>query len=198
MTPASLQPSPCVGAASPVSRCLRWSAERDAPSPPPTLPVRRLTADPADLLLVLALAVGMPLSLWTIGISHVMTTVPFATLVLMARLQGFSKEIEEASLDLGVNSFMTFWRVTFPLILPGIAASLLLTFVASFDEFLFALFLGGSDVTLPVFMWTQVRFPQTLPTVLALGALIFLVSVALVCTAAWLRRMGDKHENIST
>ena len=149
-------------------------------------------------LLVLALAVGMPLSLWTIGISHVMTTVPFATLVLMARLQGFSKEIEEASLDLGVNSFMTFWRVTFPLILPGIAASLLLTFVASFDEFLFALFLGGSDVTLPVFMWTQVRFPQTLPTVLALGALIFLVSVALVCTAAWLRRMGDKHENIST
>jgi spermidine/putrescine transport system permease protein len=147
-------------------------------------------------LLVLMIAVGMPLSLWAIGIAHVMTTVPFATLVLMARLQGFSKEIEEASFDLGMNSFKTFWRVTFPLILPGIGASLLLTFTASFDEFLFAFFLGGSEVTLPVYMWTQVRFPQTLPSVLALGALIFMVSVVLVVTAEWLRRMGAKPASI--
>ncbi len=74
---------------------------------------------------------------------------------------------------------------------------LLLTFTASFDEFLFAFFLGGSQVTLPVFMWTQVRFPQTLPTVLALGALIFMVSVVLIGTAEWLRRMGGQHTNIS-
>jgi spermidine/putrescine transport system permease protein len=134
----------------------------------------------------------MPLSLWVIGISHVVFTVPFATLVVMARLEGFSKSIEESSLDLGVSAWMTFWRITFPLILPGIGASLLLTFTASFDEFLFAFFLGGSQVTLPVFMWTQVRFPQTLPTVLALGALIFMVSVVLIGTAEWLRRMGDK------
>ena len=73
--------------------------------------------------------------------------------------------------------------MTFPLILPAIGASLLLTFTASFDEFLFALFLGGSDVTLPVYMWTQVRFPQTLPSVLALGALIFMVTVVLVIAA---------------
>ena len=149
-------------------------------------------------LLVLAIAVGMPLSLWVIGVSHVVFTVPFATLVVMARLEGFSKSIEESSLDLGVSAWMTFWRITFPLILPGIGASLLLTFTASFDEFLFAFFLGGSQVTLPVFMWTQVRFPQTLPTVLALGALIFMVSIFLIGTAEWLRRMGDKKtENIA-
>ena len=142
-------------------------------------------------LLVLILEVGMPLSLWTVGISHVVATVPFSTLVIMARLDGFSKEIEEASLDLGMSGFMTFWRVTFPLIVPAIGASIILTFTASFDEFLFALFLGGSDVTLPVYMWTQVRFPQTLPTVLALGALIFMVSVVLIILAEWLRRMGD-------
>ena len=73
-----------------------------------------------------------------------------------------------------------------------LTSSLLLSFTGSFDEFLFAFFLGGSQVTLPVYMWTQVRFPQTLPTVLALGALIFMVSVTLVCTAEWLHRMGGK------
>ena len=143
-------------------------------------------------LLVFAIAVGMPLSLWTIGISHVVVAVPFSMLVVMARLEGFDKNLEECAGDLGENGWMTFWRVTFPLILPGIGASLLLTFTASFDEFLFAFFLGGNRVTLPVYMMTQVRFPQTLPTVLALGALIFMVSVVLVVTAEWLRRMGDQ------
>ncbi len=143
-------------------------------------------------LLVLSIAVGMPLSLWTIGVSHVVFTVPFSMLVVMARLEGFDKNLEESALDLGENGWMTFWRVTFPLILPGVGASLLLTFTSSFDEFLFAFFLGGSQVTLPVYMWTQVRFPQTLPTVLALGALIFMVSVFLIGTAEWLRRMGGK------
>lgn len=142
-------------------------------------------------LLVLSIAVGMPLSLWAVGISHVVLTVPFATLVVMARLDGFSKNIEEASLDLGMSAWKTFWRITFPLILPGVAAAMLMTFTASFDEFLFAMFLGGSDVTLPVYMWTQVRFPQTLPPVLALGALIFMVSVILIVTAEWLRRLGN-------
>ncbi len=144
-------------------------------------------------LLVLALAVGMPLSLWAVGIAHVVTTLPFATLVVMARLEGFSRNIEEASRDLGVGGFMTFWRVTFPLILPAVVASFLLTFTASFDEFLFAFFLGGNQVTLPVFIWTQVRFPQTLPSVLALGALIFMVSIILIVTAELVRRSGDRH-----
>ncbi len=68
-----------------------------------------------------------------------------------------------------------------------------MTFTASFDEFLFAFFLGGSQMTLPVFMWTQVRFPQTLPTVLALGALIFMASVVLVVLAMWLRGLGSQQ-----
>jgi len=149
-------------------------------------------------LLVLSIAVGMELSLWTIGVSHVMTFLPFATLVVMARLDGFAKSIEESSLDLGVNAFMTFWRITFPLILPGILAAYLLTFTASFDEFLFALFLGGNQVTLPVFIYSQVRFPQTLPAVLALGALLFMFSVILVVVAMWLRNMGNKQAKFAT
>jgi len=150
-------------------------------------------------LLVLALAVNIPLSLWTIGVAHVVATLPFSMLVVMARLEGLGKSLEESATDLGENAWMTFWRVTFPLILPGIGACLLLSFTASFDEFLFALFLGGSDVTLPVFMWSQVRFPQTLPTILALGSCIFLGSIVLLGTAEWLRRMGAQQtRNIAT
>lgn len=147
-------------------------------------------------LFVLTIVVGMDLSLVTVGISHVVLTVPFATLVVMARLEGFSKSIEEASLDLGMSAWKTFWKVTFPLIIPGIAAAFLMTFTASFDEFLFALFLCGNEPTLPVYIWTQVRFPETLPAVLALGALIFMVSVTLVVLAEWLRRMGAKEVNV--
>ena len=141
-------------------------------------------------LLVLALAVSVPLSLWTVGVAHVVMTIPFSTLIIMSRLEGLGKSVEESALDLGENAWMTFWRVTFPLILPGVAACLILSFTASFDEFLFALFLGGNEVTLPVYMWTQVRFPDTLPTVLALGTCIFLGSVLLIGTAEWLRRKG--------
>ena len=142
-------------------------------------------------LLVLALALDVQPSLWTVGVAHVVVNVPFSTLVIRARLEGFAKDIEESAQDLGENAWMTFWRITFPLILPGIGACLILSFTASFDEFLFALFLGGNEVTLPVYMWTQVRFPQTLPTILALGTCIFLGSVLLIGTAEWLRRMGE-------
>ena len=146
-------------------------------------------------ILVLLLALGIPLSLWTIGIAHVVATLPFSTLVIRARMEGLAKNLEESAQDLGENGWMTFWRVTFPLILPGVGASLLLSFTTSFDEFLFALFLGGNQVTLPVFMWTQVRFPQTLPTVLALGSCIFLGSVILIGIAEWLRRIGTRDTN---
>ena len=145
-------------------------------------------------LLILISQVDIPLSLWTVGFSHSLLCIPFSMLVLISRMEGFDNSLEEAALDLGENGWMTFWRVTFPLIVPAVGASIILTFTASFDEFLFALFLGGSDVTLPVYMWTQVRFPQTLPTVLALGALIFMVSVVLIIVAEWLRRMGTAPE----
>lgn len=145
-------------------------------------------------LLVLALAVNVQPSLWTIGVAHVVVNTPFATLIIRARLEGFARSLEESAQDLGESAWSTFWRVTFPLILPGVGACLLLTFTASFDEFLFALFLGGNDVTLPVYMWTQVRFPQTLPTILALGTCIFLGSILLIGTAEWLRRMGTQPQ----
>ena len=88
---------------------------------------------------------------------------PFAITVLMSRMEGFDKSLEEASLDLGENGWMTFWRVTFPLVLPGIVSACLLTFMVSFDDFLIAYFLAGTQVTLPIYIWAQLRFPYKLP-----------------------------------
>ncbi|HJS44913.1 MAG TPA: ABC transporter permease [Rhizomicrobium sp.] len=143
-------------------------------------------------LLLLLSAVGLPLSLAAMVMGHLLVCVPFALTVLIARFEGFDKNLEEASTDLGENGWMTFWRVTFPLMLPGIAASLLLTFVTSFDEFLVAYFLSGTEATLPIYIWGQLRFPERLPTVLALGAIILTVSVALVVLAEYVRNLGVK------
>lgn len=144
-------------------------------------------------LLLLLGALDIPLSLAGVVLGHLLVCVPFAITVLIARFEGFDPNLEEASADLGENALMTFWRVTLPLMLPGILASLLLTFITSFDEFLVAYFLSGTEATLPVYIWGQLRFPGRLPIVLALGAVILAVSVALVVAAEWLRNRGVKQ-----
>ncbi|HEY0106425.1 MAG TPA: ABC transporter permease [Rhizomicrobium sp.] len=141
-------------------------------------------------LLILLSPVGIPLSLLTVIAGHCLICVPFAITVLMSRFDGFDRSLEEASLDLGENGWMTFWRITFPLALPGIVSSLLLTFIVSFDEFLIAYFLAGNEATLPIYIWGQLRFPYKLPSVLALGALILVASTILVVIAEWVRSAG--------
>lgn len=141
-------------------------------------------------LLILMTGLGIPLSLLSVVAGHVLICLPFALAVLMSRLEGFDASLEEASRDLGETAWMTFWRVTFPLALPGIVASLLLTFIVSFDEFLIAFFLCGTDTTLPVYIWGELRFPARLPGVLALGAAILMVSAAIIVLAERLRHTG--------
>jgi spermidine/putrescine transport system permease protein len=141
-------------------------------------------------LLMLVTQAGFSLSLYSVVAGHVLICLPFAIAVLVSRLEGFDTSLEEASRDLGEGALMTFWRVTFPLVLPGIVASLLLTFIVSFDEFLIAFFLCGTDTTLPVYIWGELRFPYKLPSVLALGAAILVGSAVLVVFAELVRRHG--------
>lgn len=133
----------------------------------------------------------LPLSLWTVGASHLLVCLPFSVMVLLSRFEGFDRSFEEASLDLGESGWMTFWRVTFPLVLPGVVSSLLLSFTASFDEFLLAFFLSGDEPTLPIYIWSQLRFPQKLPGVLALGSCILAFSFSLIVIAERFRRKGN-------
>ena len=142
-----------------------------------------------SLLMTFSLG-GVKLSLVTVGIGHLLLCVPFSMLVLISRMEGFDPSMEEAARDLGENAWGTFRRVTFPIMLPGIVASLLLTFTISFDEFVLAFFLCGTDATLPVHIWSQLRFPERLPSVLSLGAIIVVASTVVVFTAELVRRGG--------
>lgn len=141
-------------------------------------------------LVILRRGLDLDLSLWTVGLSHVLITVPLSMLVLMARMEGFDRSLEEASRDLGDSAWRSFRRVTLPLVMPGIVSSLLLCFITSFDEYLLAFFLAGSETTLPIFIFSSLRFPSKIPDVLALGSLILMVSIVLVVFAEWLRRRG--------
>ena len=141
-------------------------------------------------LLILISRMGIPLTLYTVTAGHLMVCVPFATATLIPRFEGFDKSIEEASADLGENAWGTFRRVTLPMVLPGIVASLLLCFTISFDEFIMAFFLSGTKPTLPIYMWGQLRFPDKLPGVLALGSIILIASFCVVYFSHWLRNLG--------
>jgi spermidine/putrescine transport system permease protein len=143
-----------------------------------------------SLLVLARQALNLDLSLWTIGLSHVLVCTPLAMLVLMARLEGFDKSLVEASYDLGEGAWRTFWRITFPLAIPGIVSSFLLCFSTSFDEFVLAFFLSGTEPTLPIYMYSLLRFPNKVPGALALASCILMGSIIVIVFAEWYRRRG--------
>lgn len=149
-------------------------------------------------LLVVLLQAGISLSLMTVILGHVLVCVPFSMSVLTSSFEGFDKSLEEASLDLGETAFMTFIRVTLPIVMPGIISSLLVTFTISLDEFIIAFFLSGTDQTLPVYLWSLLRFPAKLPSVLALGTILLVASVILVTGAEMVRRRAEKRTGLAT
>ncbi len=146
-------------------------------------------------LLIMMKQLGIELSLITVTMGHVLICVPFAMATLIPRFEGFDKSMEEASADLGANAWWTFWRVTFPMVLPGVVASLLLCFTISFDEFIIAFMLAGNEATLPIHIFSQLRFPARLPPVLALGSAIMAVSFIVVFFAQWLTRRGVSSQS---
>ena len=135
---------------------------------------------------------GVGLSLATVALAHCLFCTPFAYGVMLSQFQGMSADLEQASMDLGEPPLRTFRRVTLPLAWPGILSSLLLTFTISFDEFILAFFLSSNSPTLPVYMWSQMRFPDKLPLVLALATLVILFSVLAVTASQLLRRRGSR------
>ena len=143
-----------------------------------------------SLLVVAVRVLGLPLSLLTVVAAHTLICVPFAVAILNAAFAGLDPALEEAAVDLGETRASTFRLVTLPLILPGIVASLLISFTISLDEFIIAFFLTGSDPTLPVYVWGLLRFPRELPTIMALGTILVIVSVALLALAERSRRRG--------
>ena len=141
-------------------------------------------------MLVVFLAIGIPLNLFTIILGHVLVCTPFAVAILTSAFQSLDKSLEEAAQDLGEGPFSTFWRVILPLVMPGIISSALITFTISLDEFIIAFFLGGTETTLSVYIFGQFRFPARVPSIMALGTILVCLSIALLTTAEYFRRRG--------
>lgn len=149
-------------------------------------------------LLVVLLQLGFNLSLVSVTLGHILMGVPFSIAVLSSSFEGFDRSLEEASLDLGEGPAATFFRVTLPIVAPGILSSLLITFTISLDEFIVAFFLSGTEPTLPVYIWSQLRFPGKLPHVLALGSVLLLASFLLLSVAEVLRRRAAQRAGAPT
>ncbi len=146
----------------------------------------------ASSMLVLFISIGIKPSLSAVILGHTFLALPFSVSIMKSAFDDFDVSLEEAAFDLGSGVVETFRRVTLPIVAPGIIASLLVTFTVSFDEFVLAFFLSGNQPTLPVYIWSQIRFPAKLPNTLALGSLLLLASVALLVVAEYFRRRASK------
>ena len=142
----------------------------------------------AVALLLLFAALDVNRSLWTVGIAHTVIALPYALLIIVARLGGVSPFLEEAAADLGADYLTTLRRIILPIIAPAIVAAWLVAFTASFDEFALALFLAGADPTLPVFIYGQLRFASRLPMLISLAAMVMAGTLTLALVADRLRR----------
>lgn len=141
-------------------------------------------------LLVVLLAIGVPLSIFTVILGHVLICTPFAVAILTSGFQSLDRSLEEAAYDLGETPFSTFRLIILPLVMPGIISSLLICFTISLDEFIIAYFLSGADTVLSAYIYSQFRFPARVPAMLALGTILVLVSICLLTIAEYFRRRG--------
>jgi spermidine/putrescine transport system permease protein len=133
-----------------------------------------------------------PLSIRTIIIAHIMFNISYVVVTVKARLAGFPRHLEEAAMDLGANEWTTFWKVTFPLILPGVVAAALLAFSLSIDDYVVTSFTSGATLTFPIYIYgAQLRGIPVQVNVI--GTIIFVSAVALVIlTTLWQRRVAAR------
>jgi spermidine/putrescine transport system permease protein len=129
-----------------------------------------------------------PLGFVTILIAHITFNISYVVVTIKARLHGFDRRLEEAAMDLGANQWTTFWKVTFPLIFPGIMAAAVLAFSLSIDDFVITSFVSGTTNTFPIWIYS-IQKNALPPQINVVGSLIFLISVGLVVlTTIWQRR----------
>ncbi len=151
----------------------------------------------ADLLIILPLAtpevvlgasllaqflnLGWELGFSTIVISHIIFCMSFVVVTVRARVSSLDPRLEEAASDLYASPFVTFWKVTFPLLLPGIVAAALLSFAMSFDDFIITNFNSGNFSTFPKFIYVSAT--RGIPAQAnVIGSAMFILALAVVVT----------------
>jgi spermidine/putrescine transport system permease protein len=138
-------------------------------------------------LLTLFLSMNWPTGYVTIIIAHVAFEISFIAMTVRARIRGFDWTLEDASLDLGASPTRTFFKVTLPLVVPGIVAAAMLSFALSLDDFIITYFVSGSTVTYPLYVnaATKAAVP---PQINVLATAILLISLALLMVGTLYRR----------
>ena len=148
-----------------------------------------------DIVLAIALLSFFTLMKFTLGLhsivmAHVVFNIAFVCAVVRARLKTYDWSLNEVSRDLGASAWVTFWRITFPLIRPSVIAAALLAFTLSIDEFIIAYFTAGagqSSTTLPMQIYAMIRFGVT-PEINAMATIVMLVSFVMVFAAQRINR----------
>ena len=132
--------------------------------------------------------VGIERGLFTLVVSHIAFSMPFVYLTVRARLADFDQRVEEAAQDLGANEWITFRRVTLPLLMPGIISGALLAFTLSIDDFVISFFVNGKGwTTLPIYIFGQLRKGIT-PEINAISAVLLVFSIMIVSLSVILQR----------
>ena len=130
-------------------------------------------------LLIMVQRLGLGVSLWTVGIGHVVINLPLCFAILYASMGAQQESAERAARDLGAKEAQVVWLVTVPMLTPAILAAFFLSVTLSWDEFIIAFLLSRFDVTLPVEIWSLLRSGLS-PRLNAVGSFVFLVSVTAV------------------
>ena len=134
-----------------------------------------------------------PLGVQTILIAHIMFNISFVVVTVRARMQGFPRHLEEAAMDLGANPWTTFWKVTFPLILPGVLAGALLAFSLSIDDFIITNFTSGTATTFPIWVWASIK-NNLPPQVHVIGTMVFVGAVGIVVLGTLWERRSERRD----
>ena len=138
-----------------------------------------------SLLIFFTDILGLQLSTETAVIGQSVFTTPFVLLIVAAKLEGLDGSIERAAGDLGANPYQRMRYVLLPLLAPAIFAGALFAFTLSLDEFIITSFLIGNETTLPIYIYSQIRYGVT-PEVNALATLLLCASLILILVASLL------------
>lgn len=150
-----------------------------------TLPLMVPEIVTAVAVLIFFSTIGLNWGLGNVIIAHITFCIPFAFMPIRARLQGMDTTFEQAARDLYASEWETFRYITVPLLMPGIVAGSMLSFVISMDDFIITLMVGGAgSTTLPVYIYSMIRRGLT-PEINAVSSMLLLFSVAIV-TAYWI------------
>lgn len=135
---------------------------------------------------------GLANSYFSLILVHAVLGIPFVIITVTATLQGYNKNLSRAAASLGADPMLTFFKITLPLIAPGMISGALFAFATSFDEVVVTLYLAGPEQsTLPRVMFSGIR-ENISPTIAAAATILILISVGMLLTLEWLRGRSEK------